>query len=81
MSAQLDTIRKDIDNVTDLDALRDFLRQLHEVWNSDPETAHLTEDDIKSRVLQLVADGHPDAQAIAREVLVMDDWDVERWYA
>ena len=81
MGMELSAINRSVDAVTDVTKLRDFLDRLHKAWNDDPETAHGIEDTIKSHVLKLVADGHPDAQAIAREVLVMDDWDVERWYA
>lgn len=65
-----------------LPALRDFLNRLHAAWNDDPEVAHGLADDIKTRALQLVVSGHPDAVAIAREVLAIDTWnDVEVWYA
>lgn len=68
--------------VDSLSGLRDFLDRLHQAWNDDPEAAHGLEDEIKSRALQLVADEHPDAAAIAREVLVIDTWtDVTRWFA
>jgi hypothetical protein len=82
MNTDLSTIGKNLEPVDSLAGLRAFLADLHTAWNRDPETAHGIEDDLKNHVLQLVADGHPDAQAIAREVLVMNDWeDVDRWYA
>ena len=81
MTMDLDAIGKNLAHVDSTAGLRAFLADLHAAWDRDPETAHGLEDHIKSHVLKLVADGHPDAQEIAREVLVMNNWDVERWYA
>lgn len=79
MSADLQTIAGTVDSVS---ALRDFLNRLHAAWNDDPEVAHALEDQIKSRALELAAEGHSDAALIAREVLVIDTWDdVMKWYA
>jgi hypothetical protein len=79
VSTDLQTLAGTVDS---LSGLRDFLNRLHQAWNNDPEAAHGLEDEIKSRALQLAADGHPDARQIAREVLVIDTWDdVTRWYA
>jgi hypothetical protein len=79
MSTDLQRLTGTVDS---LSGLRDFLNRLHAAWNDDPEVAHALEDEIKSRALQLVAEGHPDAAAIAREVLVIDTWDdVMKWYA
>jgi hypothetical protein len=67
--------------VTDKD-LDDLLAHLHRNWNNDPEAAHALEDEIKTRVLQLAADGHPDAARLAAKVLEIDAWDdVTRWFA
>lgn len=79
MSADLQTLAGAVDS---LSGLRDFLNRLHSAWNDDPEVAHALEDEIKTRTLGLVAAGHPEAAAIAREVLVIDTWDdVMKWYA
>lgn len=79
MSADLQTLAGTVDS---LSTLRDFLNRLHKAWNDDPEVAHALEDEIKTRALKLAAAGHPEAAAIAREVLVIDTWDdVMKWYA
>lgn len=68
--------------VAGLGDLRRFLDALHELWRKDPEAAHGIDDDIRERVLELVAAGHDDAALLAREVLVTSAWtDVDRWYA
>lgn len=64
------------------DDLDVFLARLHQRWNDDPESAHALEDDLRTRVLQLVVDGHPDAWTYAKKVLETSTWtDVRRWYA
>jgi hypothetical protein len=69
-------------SVATVDDLRRFLDLLHAKWQQDPEVGHGIDDDIRGRVLQLCAEGHPDAALLAREVLVTDTWDdVPRWYA
>jgi hypothetical protein len=79
MAADLQTLAGTVDNLSDL---RDFLDRLHAAWNDDPEVAHALEDEIKTRTLELVAAGHPEAASIAREVLVIDTWnDIMKWYA
>lgn len=79
MSTDLQSLAGAVDS---LSGLRDFLNRLHAAWNDDPEVAHALEDEIKTRTLELVASGHPEATSIAREVLVIDTWtDVMKWYA
>jgi hypothetical protein len=63
-----------------IEDLRRFLDALHELWRRDPESGHSWDDDIRDRVLRMCAEGHPDAAALAREVLVTSTWDdVERY--
>lgn len=61
--------------ITCLGDLRQFMGLLHEKWREDPEVGHSINDDIRRRVLEMCAAGHPDAAALAREVLVTDTWD------
>ena len=61
-----------IDTIGDL---RRFLDLLHAKWREDPEVGHSVDDEIRERVLQMCADGHPDAAVLAREVLVTSTWD------
>lgn len=69
-------------DVASLADLRRFLDALHEMWRSDPEAGHGVDDQIRERVLQLCAEGHPEAAMLAREVLVTGTWDdVPRWFA
>ena len=81
MSAPLDELRKGIDHIDNPAKLHDFIVRLHQEWDTDIEDAHLTEDQIKSHIIGLIANGHPDAQEMARELTEMDYWNVERWYA
>jgi hypothetical protein len=62
-------------SVTDVRELRRFLDGLHVLWRRDPEAGHSINDQIRMRVLELCAEGHPDAALLAREVLVTDTWD------
>lgn len=55
--------------------LRWFLGWLHEAWRRDPEMGHSVNNQIRRRVLEMCAEGHPDAALLAREVLVTDTWD------
>jgi hypothetical protein len=65
-----------------IEDLRRFLDALHALWRDDPEAGHNWDDDIRDRVLQMCAAGHPDAATLAREVLVTSTWDdVSRWTA
>lgn len=48
---------------------------------SDPEAAHGDEDDIRSGVLEAIAEGHPDPAAIAKAALETRGLDFPRWYA
>lgn len=81
MSTVLDKLHEGAGVINDAAELHNFLVQLHEAWDADIETAHLAEDRVKSRVLELIADGHPEARELARELVEMDSWSVERWYA
>jgi hypothetical protein len=67
--------------VANVDDLRRFLDALRKHWDDDPESGHIIDDEIRQRVLQMCADGHPDAAALSREVLVTSTWDVSRWHA
>lgn len=68
--------------IDSVDDLARFLDHLHRRWNDDPEVAHSLADEIKTHVLQLVADGHPFARDLAVKVLEIDTWDdVRRWFA
>jgi hypothetical protein len=68
--------------VATVDDLRRFLDALHQEWREDPESGHGIDDRIRARVLELCAEGHPDAAVLAREVLVTGTWDdVPRWCA
>ncbi|MFC6883445.1 hypothetical protein [Actinomadura yumaensis] len=67
--------------VVDVDTLRAMLDALHALWKRDPEMGHYYADEIRVRVLELVAAGHPAASVLAREVLVMETWDVTVWHA
>lgn len=69
-------------SVADLADLRRFLDALHVLWRHDPEVGHNVDDEIRERVLQMCAAGHPDAAMLAREVLVTSTWDdVPKWCA
>lgn len=62
-------------SVANIYDLRAFLDWLHEAWRRDPEMGHGIDDQIRQRVLELCAEGHPDAALLAREVLVTSAWD------
>jgi hypothetical protein len=62
-------------SVANIQDLRRLLDWLHEAWRRDPEVGHGIDDQIRERVLELCADGHPDAAALAREALVTSTWD------
>lgn len=71
-----------VNAVANLDDLRRFMDALHQKWREDPEVGHVVNDNIRGRVLELCAEGHPDATALAREVLVTSTWDdCPVWYA
>jgi len=73
---------REVQSVATLADLRRFLDLLHDQWRKDPEVGHSVNDEIRQRVLELCAEGHPDAAMLAREVLVTDTWDdVEVWCA
>jgi hypothetical protein len=69
-------------SVTDVRELRRFLDGLRALWRRDPEAGHSINDQIRARVLEMCAEGHPDAALLAREVLVTDTWDdCPEWFA
>lgn len=78
MSAAPNYKAADVRTVQDLD---EFLAHLKAHWEDDPEAGHLDADAIQTRVLRLVADGHPDAVTLAAKVLEIGSWDVRWWYA
>lgn len=47
----------------------------------DDEAAHSYEDELRARVLHLVAAGEPDARLMAIEVLETENIDFSRWCA
>lgn len=47
----------------------------------DPEAAHGLEDKLRAKVLRVIADGSPDAPALARMVLEAQGIDFERFCA
>lgn len=47
----------------------------------DNEAAHSMADDLYIEVLRAVANGHPDAGAMAAHALLVEDIDFERWCA
>jgi hypothetical protein len=49
--------------------------------DADPETAHGDQDDLYVAVLKAVVAGHPDAAAMARECLRIEDSGGTRWWA
>jgi hypothetical protein len=67
--------------VSTLADLQQYLTDLHSRWAADPEDGHSRADQISRRVLELTAEGHPDAAAMAAAVLTIYDWDVDWWYA
>lgn len=68
-------------HIENLDELHQLLADLREAYDGDPEIAHSVEDALKSRILRLVVEGHPDAALFAAELVKVDDWDVSRWCA
>jgi len=61
--------------VTRLEALADQVRH----YQRDAE-AHLNQDDLMRTGLELIANGHPDPQRIAKIALSTADVDFYRWY-
>ena len=47
----------------------------------DYDRAHYVEDELHRTVLQAIADGNPDAQALAREALRSTEYEFPRRYA
>jgi hypothetical protein len=62
-------------SVAGIQDLRRFLDGLHALWRMDPEAGHSINDQIRQRILEMCAEGHPDAALLAREVLVTETWD------
>jgi hypothetical protein len=48
--------------------------------DADPESAHCDQDELYEDVLRAVADGHPDAQEMARACIPIADNAGTRWY-
>lgn len=81
MTSQPDVYVPSQVHIDDVTELRRIIAEVRDEYDGDPEAAHGSEDSLKSRVLRLVAEGHPLAREFAAEVLVMGNWDVTRWYA
>lgn len=64
----------------DLKWVQDQLRLIESVTYDD-ESAHSYEDALHIRVLMAVAEGHPDAVALATEALKTVEMDFARWCA
>lgn len=48
---------------------------------NDDEEAHIAEDRLRRRALELIAGGHPDPIAIAGIALATEALDFQRWYS
>ena len=57
-----------------------WVKDIEEI-KGDDEAAHAKEDRIYKAVLNAIADGHPDAQELAREALKASKIDFARWCA
>lgn len=64
-----------------LDDVKARLAEIAESAKDDDESAHACEDDLHQDVLQAIADGHPDAAALAAEALKSVQITFYRWYA
>lgn len=60
------------------DEVRD---RLAEIGADDPERGHCIADELMRRVLQLIADGHPNPAQIARDTLIIVSAEFPRWTA
>lgn len=60
--------------------IRDRIAAINNIRHDD-EAAHGEEDDLHQDVLQAIADGAADPDALAREALRTKDLDFARWYA
>jgi hypothetical protein len=67
--------------VITVEEVRLRIAEIFQDGHCDPESAHGYEDDLYKQVLRAIADGHPNAAAIAAEVLALADLDFQRWYA
>ena len=59
--------------------VEDLEEQQSKSW--DPEHFHSLEDAIWQNTLEAIADGAPNAQALAKVALQTTELDFERWYA
>ena len=67
----------------------DKTKTLEELWDGmvkaaveeDDERAHSYEDSYREKVLQMIADGHPDAINLAKKALSTNNFDFARWCA
>lgn len=74
-ATSIQELRQSTGSVASVKDLRWFLGILRVLWRNDPEAGHSINDQIRARVLEMCAEGHPDAAVLAREVLVTDTWD------
>ena len=62
------------------DDVRDRVEYIRSIARDD-ERAHAHEDRLYLEVLQAIAEGHPEASALAREALRAADIEFARWCA
>lgn len=58
---------------------KNYEEMIFAVKDSDDEVAHIREDRLRHRVLELIADGHPHSKELAQEVLQTSKLDFLRW--
>jgi hypothetical protein len=63
-----------------LEEVRKRIAEIKEI-SHDGEAAHSKEDDLYFDVLTAIAEGHPDAQELAREALKADEIPYHKWFA
>ncbi len=64
-----------------VDEVRERAQLVIRVGNSDPQYAHISEDELHEDVLRAIANGASNAAELAPEALVTSDAEFYRWYA
>lgn len=60
---------------------RNLRAEVQDLGQRDPEAGHGLIEDVMRCALEAIRDGHPAAQRLAREVLIVEGAEFSRWSA